>query len=145
MEKSTKIWIGVGIGALLALIAGITISKRNKRKKADEEAKTAEEKEKISPPKPPVSANIKTTGISFPIQRGSDGFGVKVVQAFYNTFCSGALKREEVYPLTVDGKWGEKTDIAAKSCGEFNRTIKADKVMYERMYARLENVNLLPK
>ena len=142
LEKKHWYWIA-GIVAVVAIIGGIAIAKKKRAvKKADEDAKKLADSKGQggAPPPPPASAPA-----TFPLQNGTRGYEVKVLQKYINSTCKSELRSPplDLYPLDIDGIWGNKTDTAVIKC-HTTRTNKIDEPFYRRIYRDMAIANILP-
>lgn len=63
--------------------------------------------------------NIEKTNDS--LSFGSKGKDVKAVQMYMNTACSSELKKNNLYPLELNGIWDEETEKATVYCSALQR------------------------
>ena len=52
---------------------------------------------------------------------GSKGEDVKAIQMYMNTACSSELKKNNLYPLELNGIWDEETEKATVYCSALQR------------------------
>lgn len=117
----------IGIGAAI-LIAGVVIYRYKTNKKKEEEEKKSFDG--ASRPRlgyggennqPVSNSNVDEQVGTFPLRFGSNNESVKVVQKYMNSTCPSELKKAEVFPLLIDGEWGDKTELASMACSSLKR------------------------
>ena len=72
--------------------------------------------------------NIESTTVDDNIDKvndslsfGSKGKDVKAIQMYMNTACSSELKKNNLYPLELNGIWDEETEKATVYCSALQR------------------------
>lgn len=91
------------LGAALAIVLGIIVSRRIKNSKGYTDT-TA------------TKYNCRNTNsASFPLQKGSNGYQVELLQRINNATCTMA------YQVEPDGIWGDKTEQAFLANWDTNR------------------------
>ena len=156
MALEKKHWIWIGVGAAILTLTGIIIYQKRKNKREIEEEKRKaelaknflESKGAEATPKTEPQAEQKDSPSSvvptFPLQKDSRNYEVKVLQTYMNSTCKASLTSEGVYPLKVDGIWGVKTEAGALKCSSVKRN-SIDASFFNLMYRALDASKTLPK
>lgn len=148
MKLEKKHYWMIGTAAVL-ITAGVIIYKVNKKKKAEAAASGGDgnnqfvedvEYEEASASEEAAEMGLNNSSV-FPLQFGSENESVASVQKYMNSTCPSDLKKAGVFPLLIDGKWGEQTDTAALACGALKRN-KIDKESFERIARDLLAANI---
>lgn len=137
LEKKHYYWIGA---AALATVIGVVIYKKSKNKKAEKALLTSETTSKPSTTKE-YEEETKEEKPLFPLQLGSNNKEVKSVQKYMNSTCPSDLKKEGVYPLLLDGVWGNNTEAASLACSVLKRN-KIDNGSFKIILRDLASANI---
>ena len=157
MALEKKHWIWIGVGAAVLTLTGIIIHQKRKKKREEAEEKKkieltklflegkgVEEKNNAVQQPEQQSEQTPTSNSTFPLQKGSDNYEVKVLQSYMNSTCKASLTSEGVYPLKVDGIWGVKTEAGALKCSSVKRN-SIEPSFFNLMYRALDASKTLPK
>jgi len=143
LEKKHWYWIGgLAATAVVGYVVYTQVKKAKDRKQAelDKQALKAIESSTMTKDIPSAPAKIE----KFPLQKGSRGYEVRVVQRYMNSQCKSQLSAAEVFPLLSDGIWGNKTQTGTSVC-DVIKTEAIDKKQYDRIYRDMKAANILPK
>jgi hypothetical protein len=154
LEKKHYWMIGIG---LTVLTVGTILYVRNKKKKREEEEANqnkpridggaqqfvGEEAEIVEERKEEgtVLKRDENTGNLFPLLYGAENDSVASLQKYINSTCPSELKKAGVFPLIIDGVWGDKTETAALACSALKRN-KIDRETFERISRDLLSANI---
>lgn len=87
------------------------------------------------------SLNDKKDDNSFPLSLGSQNESVQDIQKYMNSTCPKDLKKAGVFPLIIDGVWGETTETACISCSSIGRK-QVDLELFKRIKRDLLAANI---
>lgn len=148
MMKLEKKHYLIGAAVLGTIIALVVINKKNKNKKQAELAKKGGDSSFIN--ETPISKSVnkdevvsseKVKSSPFPITFGAEGDAVKAIQKYMNTTCPADLKSASLYPLDIDGVWGDYTEAASLACSILKRN-KIDEKTFKRIIRDLASANI---
>tara|TARA_R110000803_G_scaffold136813_1_gene203746 strand:- start:8052 stop:8498 length:447 start_codon:yes stop_codon:yes gene_type:complete len=147
MKLENKHYWAIGAGVIL-ITAGVILYRVNKKKKQENEAlngnnRLVEDTEhtELSASEEAAEINKGEENAPFPLKFGSENKMVKSVQKYMNSVCSSNLKKEGVFPLLLDGKWGTDTDKASLACKALKRN-QIDEESFNRIKRDLESANI---
>tara|TARA_R110001592_G_scaffold90231_2_gene265424 strand:+ start:422 stop:775 length:354 start_codon:yes stop_codon:yes gene_type:complete len=102
-KQKTGIYIGIGIGVLTLGAIGYFLILKRKRSKVEENINSLEVKELTPEPE-----------IKFPLNIGSKGKEVKIVQSYLNKVGKNPLRIDGIYGKNTANalkKWNKKTEV----------------------------------
>ena len=124
MKLENKHYWAIGTAVVL-ITAGVIIYRLNKDKikngNSGGSSNVVEDGEYEDLSASEEASEIRKGESKFPLKFGSENEDVKLVQMYMNSVCPSNLKEEGVYPLEIDGKWGNDTDKASLACGALKR------------------------
>ena len=134
MEEKNKKWLWAAVGVAAVTIGFLYLRKRKKKKAAKIANKKVSQKEMENIP---TAVEVEEGSVAF----GSTGEDVKNVQRYINSTCPSELKQLGIYPLEINGKWGDDTEKAAIACSSLKRNV-IDEVTLKRIKRDLDNAKV---
>lgn len=150
-KLQTKHYWMIGTAAVLLTVGGIMLYRHNKKKKKESNdfgnSSFEGVRESISHRQPSTQqkeafVEAEQQPVSeFPLRYGSKGNSVKDIQKYLNSTCPSELKKENLFPLEINGVWDERVESACMTCSSLKRN-EIDGTSFKRIKRDLLSANI---